>query len=160
MSTETDRELLERLENAFILGRRCFNRCSWDGWPMLRELARKGIEAEEFDAQCEADLAPKMGLLESELSPVVRSAMRKFKMAMRIRDLESQLATAQARIAELEAGIVCALCGSPAYWDDDPNQQVWRHTGCRSGSTDLIICDRYGYPIPVRPAIEAARQKE
>lgn len=45
--------------------------------------------------------------------------------------------------------MVCSLCGGPAYRDGE----VWRHIGTNvDGSPVLVICDKYGYPIEVKPA--------
>lgn len=158
MSTETDRELLERLDADSTqpgpenVSCQCRGLCG--DITRLRELARKGVEAGKIPDNKAWEYLVELASKTDDMSGMI------YQITSHYNAIREQLATAQARIAGLETGIVCALCGSPAYWDDDPNQQVWRHTGCRLGSTELIICDKYGYPIPVRPAIDAARQKE
>ena len=42
------------------------------------------------------------------------------------------------------AQMICALCGSPAFFNE--KEKVWRHV-TRPG--DAVICDKYGYPIDV-----------
>ena len=48
--------------------------------------------------------------------------------------------------------LVCTICGCEAeYCSDD---DVWRHKGDPSDKQYMMqtFCDKYGYPIPVRPA--------
>ena len=93
--------------------------------------------------------------------------LRRFVIARMtpVKPISNPLSTGDAKIRDLEqqleaATIVCALCGSPAFWDGREGQQVWRHTGCERGSKEFVICDRYGYPIPVRPARQSAAEGE
>lgn len=77
MSAETDLELLERLDTNYEKGLYHLSRVQIHReWPRLRELARKGVEAEETD--------------------------RLHALLMCDADLSLKLATAQARIAELD----------------------------------------------------------
>lgn len=47
----------------------------------------------------------------------------------------------------------CTRCGSPAEFRKD--EGVWRH----AEPAHLVICDRYGYPIQVRPGLDIALLK-
>ena len=46
----------------------------------------------------------------------------------------------------------CTICNGLAYWDDRPNENVWRHAGgsTQEGFLAQTFCDRYGYPIKVK----------
>jgi hypothetical protein len=46
----------------------------------------------------------------------------------------------------------CTICNGLAYWDDRPNENVWRHAGgsMQEGFLAQTFCDRYGYPIKVK----------
>jgi hypothetical protein len=52
------------------------------------------------------------------------------------------------------AVMCCTLCGSPAYFS--VKEQVWRHAGEPHEMVYAAqsFCDKYGYPIQVRPIPE------
>lgn len=80
MSAETDQKLLERLDKLHTPATKAMFYCTAsNNWPRLRELARKGVEAEECP-WCSAGEKPTLE---------------------RYKSLEDELTTAQARIAEL-----------------------------------------------------------
>lgn len=54
--------------------------------------------------------------------------------------------------------MLCTLCGGPAEFIDKEN--VWRHAGkpYEDEYLDQSACDKYGYPIEVRAALEPGEQ--
>lgn len=139
---ETDRELLERLDGLYTpeTKERFYNLAS-NSWSRLCELARKGVEA-ETDGNKLRDLDIANDQLITDLTVA-----------------EAQLATAQARIAELEA---------------DKERLDWLSEKERLNNAFSYACGtkfevwRQIEPFPgerfrsstLRLAIDAARQKE